>query len=204
MSPVKPSTKSSSRQRDTRALFKPGSRAETAFDNKLAALEAGDLVRAWRKTAPGGELTQVDLAERLGITQARVSAIESARGAEGPSYATLKKIALACGHAWPGAMIRAGREAEEIEPMLSDVRKNKSTERTNIVRSSKLNRKVRSLFNLIREKNIPTSYESELFKEIEKAEKILRGIHPSGKKSSSRRMSISRTAHYRAAKQNES
>tara|TARA_R110002072_G_scaffold276328_1_gene438017 strand:+ start:275 stop:862 length:588 start_codon:yes stop_codon:yes gene_type:complete len=109
MSPAKSSTKSGSRQRDTRALFKPGSRAETAFDNKLAALEAGDLVRAWRKAAPDGELTQKDLAARLGITQARVSAIESARGAEGPSYATLKKIALACGHAWPLAMMQVAQ-----------------------------------------------------------------------------------------------
>jgi len=113
MSPAKPSRKTGSYKRDPRTHFEPGSKAETAFDNKLAALEAGDLVRAWRRSAPEGELTQKGLAARLGVTQARVSAIESARGAEGPSYATLKKIAFACGHAWPLAMMQAGREAEE-------------------------------------------------------------------------------------------
>ncbi|MEE2565187.1 helix-turn-helix domain-containing protein [Hyphobacterium marinum] len=123
MSPAKPSRNAGTYQRNPRTHFKPGSKAETAFDNKLAALEAGDLVRAWRKTAPEGELTQKDLAVRLGVTQARVSAIESARGAEGPSYATLKKIALACGHAWPLAMMQVAQgthAAPVIEGSVAD------------------------------------------------------------------------------------
>lgn len=60
---------------------------------ETAALEAGKYVRALRKEAG---LTQSALAARLSITQARISAIESGDGRDGPSYGLLKRIAKAC------------------------------------------------------------------------------------------------------------
>lgn len=72
----------------------PTSELQEAYEEASAALEAGKLVRALRKTAG---LTQQALAERLSVTQARVSAIEAGEGRDGPSYGLLKRIAAACG-----------------------------------------------------------------------------------------------------------
>lgn len=76
----------------------PDPEAREAFDETSAALEAGRLVRAFRRRRG---LTQSELASRLAITQARISAIETGEGRDGPSYALLKRIAHACGVAWP-------------------------------------------------------------------------------------------------------
>jgi len=67
------------------------------FEDAAAALEAGRLVRALREQA---NLTQLELAKRLGVSQPRVSAIEAGVGRDGPSYALLKRIAIACGAQW--------------------------------------------------------------------------------------------------------
>ncbi|HTQ12271.1 MAG TPA: helix-turn-helix transcriptional regulator [Rhizomicrobium sp.] len=67
--------------------------ARRAFDDANAALEAGDAVRSLRRAAG---LTQMQLAEALDVTQARISAIENGEGRDGPSYALLKRIAAAC------------------------------------------------------------------------------------------------------------
>lgn len=74
-------------------LFDGNAGAIAAFENQSASIEAGRAVRRWRTSAG---LTQKALAERLEVTQGRVSAIEQGRGREGPSYATLKRIAAAC------------------------------------------------------------------------------------------------------------
>ena len=65
-----------------------------AYEEASAALEAGRLVRTVRTEAG---LSQKMLAARLSITQARVSAIESGEGRDGPSYGLLRRIAAACG-----------------------------------------------------------------------------------------------------------
>jgi DNA-binding XRE family transcriptional regulator len=65
-----------------------------AYEQASAAFEAGRFVRALRKEA---HLTQEMLAERLAITQERVSAIEAGNGRDGPSYGLLKRIVEACG-----------------------------------------------------------------------------------------------------------
>jgi len=67
---------------------------KAAYDEALASLEAGRYVANMREKAG---LTQAELAKRLGISQARVSAIENGEGRDGPSYALLKRITAACG-----------------------------------------------------------------------------------------------------------
>ena len=84
----------------------PDPEAREAFDETSAALEAGRLVRAFRRKKG---FTQSELADRLSITQARISAIETGEGRDGPSYALLKRIAHACGVAWP--MTRSAERA---------------------------------------------------------------------------------------------
>jgi DNA-binding XRE family transcriptional regulator len=75
----------------------PTAELRVAYEEASAALEAGQLVRALRKHA---RLSQVELAERLGVEQPRISAIEAGRGRDGPSYALLKRIVLACEVPW--------------------------------------------------------------------------------------------------------
>ena len=60
-----------------------------------AAFEAGRLIQVMRRQ---NGWSQAELAERLGISQSRVSALESGgRGSQGPTYMLLKKIAMVCG-----------------------------------------------------------------------------------------------------------
>ena len=68
-----------------------------AYEEASAALEAGRLVRALREQAG---MTQLQLASLLDVIQPRVSAIEAGLGRDGPSYALLKRIVLACGGTW--------------------------------------------------------------------------------------------------------
>jgi transcriptional regulator with XRE-family HTH domain len=62
-----------------------------------AAHEAARFIKTLRR---GAELTQRELATRLGISQPRVSAMERGIGPEGPSYLMLKRVAKACGVPW--------------------------------------------------------------------------------------------------------
>ena len=59
-----------------------------------AAMRAGDLVRAMRKDAG---LSQSQLAERLEVTQARISEIEAGIGSQGPTWDLMERISVACG-----------------------------------------------------------------------------------------------------------
>jgi transcriptional regulator with XRE-family HTH domain len=67
---------------------------QRAFVEASAALEAGLVVRMLRERV---KLSQAELAHLLGVSQPRISAIESGAGRDGPSYALLKRIAAACG-----------------------------------------------------------------------------------------------------------
>jgi transcriptional regulator with XRE-family HTH domain len=60
------------------------------------ALRAAKVVRAMRK---GAGLSQKQLAERVGFSQARMSEIELGKGTQGPSWAVMERIASACGQA---------------------------------------------------------------------------------------------------------
>jgi CspA family cold shock protein len=83
-------------------LVTPAGRA--AFEAKSAALEAAELVRAFRRRAVAADgragISQDELASRIGTSQARVSQIENGEGRDGPSYALLRRIAFACGIDW--------------------------------------------------------------------------------------------------------
>lgn len=71
------------------------------FEQTSAALEVADLVRRMRRqalsTGGGRGISQLELAERTGISQPRISQIEKGSGRDGISYAVLRKIAYACG-----------------------------------------------------------------------------------------------------------
>ncbi|HVQ08389.1 MAG TPA: helix-turn-helix transcriptional regulator [Allosphingosinicella sp.] len=63
-------------------------------DNSLgAALRAGTLVRKMRREAG---FSQKALADTLGVSQARVSEIEAGAGTQGPTWAIMERIAIAC------------------------------------------------------------------------------------------------------------
>jgi transcriptional regulator with XRE-family HTH domain len=109
----------------------PTPETRATFDEVGAALEAAQLVREFRKKAG---LNQIDLAARLSISQARVSAIESGEGRDGPSYGLLKRIALACGISWPPPLesnvdVRKRRVAGKRYPTFYD------EEMTNLIRT---------------------------------------------------------------------
>jgi len=77
----------------------PTAESRAVYDDASASLEAGRLVRDFRKRAG---LTQSQLARKLDVSQARVCAIETGEGRDGPSYGLLKRIATACNAPWPG------------------------------------------------------------------------------------------------------
>ena len=73
-------------------------KARAVYEETKAALEAGRLIRSFRETAG---LSQGQLAQRIGVSQPRISAIENGEGRDGPSYALIKRIAAVCEVSWP-------------------------------------------------------------------------------------------------------
>lgn len=65
-----------------------------AIAHEQASLRAAQFIRETRERRG---LTQLQLARKLGVSQARVSEIESGRGRRGPSMDLLERIASACG-----------------------------------------------------------------------------------------------------------
>lgn len=59
-----------------------------------AAMRAGDLVRAMRKEAG---FSQSQLADKLRLSQARISEIEAGIGKQGPTWDLMERISEACG-----------------------------------------------------------------------------------------------------------
>lgn len=76
-----------------------------------AALRAGALARRMRLEAA---LSQKELGELLGVSQARISEIEAGTGRHGPSWDIMERIAAACGRRI--GLVAADRDAL-IEPM---------------------------------------------------------------------------------------
>lgn len=68
--------------------------ARAAFNEQTAVLQAGSLIREMRERA---ELTQRDLARKVGTTQPYLSDLERGTGLQGPTYLMLTNIARACG-----------------------------------------------------------------------------------------------------------
>ncbi len=81
--------------------FHPSAAARQVYQDTSASIAAGRLIKSWRKQASQTDgtqgLTQGELAERIGVSQARISEIETGTGRDGPSFALLARIANACG-----------------------------------------------------------------------------------------------------------
>ncbi len=58
-----------------------------------AAYRAGALVRMMRKS---NGLSQAELGKRIGVSQARISEIETGIGVQGPTWDLMERIAAAC------------------------------------------------------------------------------------------------------------
>jgi DNA-binding XRE family transcriptional regulator len=64
------------------------------LEDERAALRAAEFIENSRKKA---HLTQKNLAEKIGVSQARISQMEQGQGRYGPSLGLLERIATACG-----------------------------------------------------------------------------------------------------------
>ena len=80
------------------ALRKAHPAFDAGFREGEYAREGASLIRSFREAR---KWTQKQLADALGVTQARVSAAENATGRDGPSFAFIKRTAVACGQEWP-------------------------------------------------------------------------------------------------------
>jgi len=67
--------------------------AEEAFIEHRSALKAAKFIRDMRTSS---KLTQAQLAERLGVTQAVIGRLEAAVGHRGPTIDMLERVASAC------------------------------------------------------------------------------------------------------------
>jgi DNA-binding XRE family transcriptional regulator len=90
-------------------IFKDRPRLRQAYEGALFAQEAARLVRLMRESAG---LNQRELAERLGVTQPRVARLEKVTGGDGPSYAMIRRVAIACGVNWAPPMKLTTRNSE--------------------------------------------------------------------------------------------
>lgn len=94
-------------------------KARPAFDTGLRegayAREGAALVRGFREERGW---TQKQLAEALGVSQARVSAAEKGGGRDGPSYAFIKRVAAACDIEWPAQAAKPASPATDEDPGL--------------------------------------------------------------------------------------
>ncbi len=79
---------------DAEAFLGGRERAEALTAAQGAVLDAAALIRALREAA---RLSQAELARRAETHQTHISALESARGRQGPTVETLARIGLACG-----------------------------------------------------------------------------------------------------------
>ena len=64
------------------------------IEAEYAALRAAEFVKETRKAA---HLSRAALAEKLGVSAARITEVEAGEGRYGPSIALLARIAKACG-----------------------------------------------------------------------------------------------------------
>jgi DNA-binding XRE family transcriptional regulator len=83
---------------------------DLAREKKLssAAMRAGVLIRTMRKDA---HLSQSELADKLGFSQARISEIEAGVGTQGPTWDLMERISAAC-----GKTLGVAKSSEELKP----------------------------------------------------------------------------------------
>ncbi len=80
-------------------------------------LEGAALIRRMRAMADDGKgISQAELARRLGVSGARVNAMEKGAGSQGPTYRMFKRVARACGLEFDGrkAIFDPGAEREHL------------------------------------------------------------------------------------------
>jgi transcriptional regulator with XRE-family HTH domain len=101
-----------------------GEGTRIALEAAEGAEEAARFVREMREAA---KLTQTALGRKIGISQARVSEIERGGTPEGISYATLRRVARACGFTdWPvtptaRAEQQSAKSVQPVEPVKVDI-----------------------------------------------------------------------------------
>ncbi len=103
--PVKRGRGGSSVNQDRLFAGRPGLRM--AYESALFAQEAARLIREMRL---GAGLRQGDLAGRLGVSQPRVARLERVGSGDGPSYAMMRRIAVACEIEWTPPVALAARD----------------------------------------------------------------------------------------------
>ena len=98
------------------SLRKRGMRVK-AFAEGYAArdaiVHAGQMVRSMRE---GANQTQVELAERAGMSQPEISRIEAGIGKQGPGVETLDRLAEACGMGLVMGMRDLAVAAKDVDP----------------------------------------------------------------------------------------
>lgn len=105
----------------------------TRFTENMDLAEAAALIRRMRQQARRGDnefgITQAELAARIGVSQSRISQLESAEGRDGPTFALLKKIAGGCDVVWTTDMVRPRSRDDNREkdmaalvPLFEDMR----------------------------------------------------------------------------------
>jgi len=101
--------------RPTLEQILPRNDQQEVFFEALAAIEAARFLRKLRERVG---LTQRQVAGKLGISQARISAIESGEGRDGPSYALIRRYVAACGHDFSLAQGLQPANAPAEQPLL--------------------------------------------------------------------------------------
>jgi HSP20 family protein len=84
-----------------------------------AALRAGDFIRTMRKA---GGMSQAELANKIGVSQSRISEIEAGMGSQGPTWDVMERIATAFGKRWQIADEQLAAEDVRLPAKIEDVR----------------------------------------------------------------------------------
>ena len=93
----------------------PKSEAEAeARADRASSMEAGIVVRRMRKRAG---FSQVELARRVGTSQEHISQIESGKGTQGPTIASLMRIARVCNDR---LLLVPDSERDELRPRIDN------------------------------------------------------------------------------------
>lgn len=129
-----------------------------AAAQREAVLEAGGAVEFWmnnaRRMDGGTGLKQSELAQIMGVSQARISQLVNAERGQGPSYALLRRICLACGFSWPHGLVEALQgEAQLKEPQKQATTKFRSERKSATKRHASHKRRVYAFKNVNEEIN---------------------------------------------------
>jgi transcriptional regulator with XRE-family HTH domain len=105
------------------------------LDTADAVREAARFIRQMREYA---RLTQAQLAQRLDVSQARVSEMERGTSPEGVGYALLRRVAVSCGFPnWPMAPVESLQaERTHMPRVMVEVLPSKKNKRDEVIESA--------------------------------------------------------------------